>query len=141
MYLPVGPKTGKRSVFVSEQPNIVTTTAATQNRLEQAVTFVVWSARAKTAQELLLDVGTNSWPTSRAVLNSPKYLAGPPASVKVMVDMIRDFKDPQIFAGWLEWRAEVSNALNPAFAGQQSVATAAREAVRAGDVVLNKYAS
>ena len=59
---------------------------------------------------------------------------------KIMVDMIKDFKDPQIFAGWLEWRAELSNALNPAFAGQQAMATAAREAVRAGDVILNKYA-
>ena len=140
MYLPLGPKTNKRSVFVSEQPNIVTTAAAKQNRLEQAVKFVVWTSMSKTAQELLLDIGTNSWPTSKAVLNSPKYLAGPPSSVKIMVDMIKDFKDPQIFAGWLEWRAELSNALNPAFAGQQAMATAAREAVRAGDVILNKYA-
>jgi multiple sugar transport system substrate-binding protein len=141
MYLPLGPTTGKRYVFVSEQPNIVTTTAAKQSRLEQAVKFVVWAASGKTAQEMILDIGTNSWPTSRAVLNSPKYLAGPPASVKAMVDMIKDFKDPQIFQGWLEWRAELSAALNPAFAGQAALPAAAREAVRAGDTILAKYAS
>jgi hypothetical protein len=54
--------------------------------------------------------------------------------------MIKDFKDPQIFQGWLEWRAELSTALNPAFAGKQSVQVAAKEAVRAGDVILAKYA-
>jgi len=138
---PLGPRTGKRSVFVSEQPNIVTTNAVKKGQLEQAVKLIAWCCSSKTAQELLLDIGTNSWPTSKAVLNSPKYLAGPPPSVKLMVDMIKDFKDPQIFQGWIEWRTELSNALNPAFAGQQAVATAAREATRAGDVVLTKYAS
>lgn len=88
-----------------------------------------------------MDIGTNSWPTSKAMLNSPKYLAGPPSSVKIMVDMIKEFKDPQIFQGWIEWRTELSTALNPAFAGQQAVGTAAREATRAGDVILTKYAS
>ncbi len=140
MYLPLGPRTGKRAVFVSEQPNIVTANAAKKGQLEQAVRLIVWCCSSKTAQDLILDIGTNSWPTAKATLNGAKYLAGPPASVKVMVDMIKDFKDPQIFQGWLEWRAELSNALNPAFAGQQAVPTAAKEAVRAGDVILSKYA-
>jgi ABC-type glycerol-3-phosphate transport system substrate-binding protein len=141
IYLPLGPRTGRRFVFVSEQPNIVTTTAVRKGQLEQAVQLIIWACSSKTAQELILDIGTNSWPTSKAVLNSPKYLAGPPASVKIMVDMIKDFKDPQIFQGWIEWRTALSNALNPAFAGKQSVQVAAREAVRAGDLVLAKYAS
>ncbi len=141
IHLPLGPRTGKRSVFVSEQPNIVTTNATKKAQLEQAVTLIAWCCSSKTAQELLMDIGTNSWPTSKAVLNSPKYLAGPPSSVKIMVDMIKEFKDPQIFQGWIEWRTELSTALNPAFAGQQAVATAAREATRAGDVILTKYAS
>ena len=140
MYLPLGPRTGKRSVFVSEQPNIVTANAAKKGQLEQAVRLIVWCCSSKTAQDLILDIGTNSWPTSRTTLNSPKFMAGPPSSVKTMVDMIKEFKDPQIFQGWLEWRAELSNALNPAFAGQQAVPTAAKEAVRAGDVILSKYA-
>jgi len=141
MYLPLGPKTGKRSVFVSEQPNVVTSTAVKKGQLDQAVQFCTWACMSKTAQDLILDIGTNSWPTAKATLNSPKYLAGPPASAKIMVDMIKDFKDPQIFQGWLEWRAELSTALNPAFAGKQAMPTAAKEAVRAGDVILNKYAS
>lgn len=102
--------------------------------------FLIWACSSKTAQDMLMDTGTNSWPTSRAVLNGAKYLAGPPASVKIMVDMIKDFKDPQIFQGWIEWRTELSNALNPAFAGKQSMQVAAREAVRLGDLILAKYA-
>ncbi|HEX2514108.1 MAG TPA: extracellular solute-binding protein, partial [Chloroflexota bacterium] len=141
IYLPLGPRTGRRSVFVSEQPNIVTSSAARKGQLEAAVRLIAWCCAAKTAQDLILDVGTNSWPTAKALLTSPKYLAGPPSSVKVLVDMIKDFKDPQIFQGWIEWRTELSAALNPAFAGQQAVATAAREATRAGDAVLGKYAS
>jgi multiple sugar transport system substrate-binding protein len=141
MYLPLGPKTGKRNAFVSEQPTIVTKTAAQKDQVEQAVKLAVWMAASKTAQELIVDIGTNSWPTSKAVLNSPKYLAGPPAGVKVMVDMIKDFKDPQIFQGWIEWRSELSNALNPAFSGKVAVATAAKEAVRAGDLILKKYSA
>jgi ABC-type glycerol-3-phosphate transport system substrate-binding protein len=141
MYLPLGPKTGKRAVFVSEQPNIVTAAAARRGGLEAAVAFAVWACTSKTAQELLLDIGTNSWPTSKAVLNSPRYLAGPPTGVKAMVEMIKDFKDPHIFAGWLEWRQALIDALNPAFAGQTGVPAAAREAVRAGDAVLARNAA
>ena len=61
--------------------------------------------------------------------------------VKAMVDMIKDFKDPQIFQGWIEWRSALSDGLNPAFANKQSVAAAVKEAVRLGDLVLAKYAS
>jgi ABC-type glycerol-3-phosphate transport system substrate-binding protein len=140
MWHPVGPKTGKRYLFVSEQPNVVTTLAASRGQAEQATRFAVWACASKTAQELMIDIGTNSWPTSKAVLQSQKYLAGPPASVKVLVDQISSFKDPLIFQGWIEWRTELSNALTLAFTGARSVPEAAREAVRAGDLVLAKYA-
>jgi hypothetical protein len=70
-----------------------------------------------------------------------KILAGPPASVKAMVDMIKDFKDPLIFQGWIDWRSALSDGLNPAFANKQSVPAAIKEAVRLGDLVLAKYAS
>jgi len=141
IYAPLGEKTGKRFVWVSEQPNLVTTTAQRQSRVEPAVRFLIWCCSSRTAQDLLLDIGTGSWPTSKATLNSPKFLAGPPASVKVLVDMIKDFKDPQIFQGWIEWRTALSEGLNPAFANKQSVSAAARDAVRLGDLVLAKYTS
>jgi multiple sugar transport system substrate-binding protein len=141
IYAPLGQKTGKRYVWVSEQPNIVTSSSQRGSRTEQAVKLAIWCCSSKTAQDLILDIGTNSWPTSKATLNGPKFLAGPPAGVKTMVDMIKDFKDPQIFQGWIEWRAALSDGLNPAFGNKQSVQAAVKEAVRLGDLILTKYAS
>lgn len=72
------------------------------------------------------------------MLNSPKFLAGPPASQKIVVDMAPAFHDPQIFIGWNDFRDDVQNALTPAFANQKSVQDAAKDAVRAGDLILAK---
>ena len=47
----------------------------------------------------------------------------------------------QIFLGWLEWRDKaLVPAMTPAFANRQTVQEAAKEAVRQGDLVINKYA-
>jgi ABC-type glycerol-3-phosphate transport system substrate-binding protein len=141
MYSPLGPKTNKRFVWVSEQPNLVTANAAKKDALEQAVSFVVWIAMSKTAQELVLDIGTNSWPVSKAVLNGPKYLAGPPPGVKILIDEISAFHDPQIGLGWLDWRTEITNGVLPALTGNKSVQEVAQEMTRAGDVILAKNAA
>ena len=61
-----------------------------------------------------------------------------PASQKIIQEMTPAFRDPEIFIGWNTWRDEVYKALLPAFAGVKSVPDAAREATRAGDVVLGK---
>ena len=100
--------------------------------------FIAWCSTSKTAQDLVVEIGPNAIPVSKAVLNSQKFLAGPPAGQRLVVDMIPAFHDPQIFVGWNEWRDEVTAALTPAFAGQKSVQDAAKEAARAGDVVLAK---
>ena len=138
MYHPLGPKTGKRNVFVNDQSNTVTNAAVKRGVFDQAVRFVTWCATSKTAQDLVVEIGPNATPVYKPVLNSQKFLAGPPSNQKAVVDMISAFHDPQIFIGWNEWRDEVTNALTPAFAGQKSVQDGAKEAVRAGDVVLGK---
>jgi hypothetical protein len=93
---------------------------------------------SKTAQDLIVELGPNAMPVAKAVLNSPKYLAGPPVSQKIIVDMAPAYRDPDIFIGWNEWRDEVHKALTPAFANQKNVKDAAADASRAGDVVLAK---
>jgi ABC-type glycerol-3-phosphate transport system substrate-binding protein len=138
MHHPIGPKTGKRFVFVNDQSNTVTNAAPRRGVFEQAVRFIAWCSASKTAQDLVVEIGPNATPVSKAVLNSPKFLAGPPASQKVVVDMASAFHDPQIFIGWNDWRDEVQNALNPAFANTKSVQDAAKDAARAGDVILAK---
>ena len=136
---PLGPKTNSRGVFVTDKPNMVTAAAAQRGHFDQAVQFVVWTA-GKTAQQLVLEIGTNSWPVSRAVLGSAKYLAGPPASAKILLDMAPNFKDPLIGLGYLEWRDQaITPAMIPAFANQKSVQDAAKEATRMGDLVLARY--
>ena len=52
--------------------------------------------------------------------------------------MTEAFRDPEIFISWNSWRDEVYRALLAALARMKSVPDAAREASRAGDVVLGK---
>ena len=138
MYHPLGTKTAKRAVAVNDQANMPTASAAKNGVLEQATRFAVWCATSKTAQDLVVEIGPSAMPVSRAVLNGPKYLAGPPPGVKALVEMIPSYRDPAIFIGWNEWRDAVTGALTPAFAGTRSVREAAADATRAGDVVLAK---
>jgi multiple sugar transport system substrate-binding protein len=138
MYHPLGPKTNKRDVFTNDQANTVTASAVNHGVFEQAVKFVTWMSMGKTAQDLIVEIGPNAMPVSKAVLSSQKYLAGPPTSQKIILDMVPAYRDPEIFIGWNSWRDEVHNALLPAFAGKKAVADAARDAARAGDIVLAK---
>jgi multiple sugar transport system substrate-binding protein len=138
MYHPLGPKTGKRAVFVNDQGNMVTAAAAERGVWEQAAQFVIWLSASKTAQELVVDVGPNAMPVLKSVESGAKYLAGPPAGMKAYPDEAPSFRDPQIFIGWNQWRDDVVAALTPAFANQKSVQDAAKDATRAGDLVLAK---
>jgi multiple sugar transport system substrate-binding protein len=138
MYHPIGPKVGKRNVFVNDQANTVTASAGKRGVFDQAVRFAAWCASSKVAQDLIVDIGPGAMPVLKSVIAGPKYLAGPPASQKIIQDMTPAFRDPEIFIGWNTWRDEVYKALLPAFVGAKSVPDAAREATRAGDVVLGK---
>jgi ABC-type glycerol-3-phosphate transport system substrate-binding protein len=135
MYHPVGPKTGKRAVHVSDQPNIVTGMANKRVVFDQAVQFVVWLASSKTAQQSMAENGPEV-PVLKSMLNSPAYQTPPPASMKVVFDEIPSFRETPIFLGQQEWMLAVRAALIPAFLGQKSTQDAAKEAARAGDVVL-----
>ena len=138
MYHPIGPRVNKRNVFANDQANTVTAPAVTRGVFDQAVQFAAWCACSKTAQDLIVSIGPGAVPVLKATLASPAYLAGPPTSVKIIPDQAPNYRDPEIFIGWNEWRDEVYKALFPAFAGLKSVPDAARDATRAGDVVLAK---
>ena len=139
MYHPLGPKSGKRMVAAADAPNIVSAQAAKRGQFEQAVKLVTWLSTSKIAQDLMLEIGPNAWPVLKTVLNSPKYLAGPPPGAKVLVDQIPNFREIPNFVGQLEWRNEIQTALLTAFTNQKSLPDATRDAARAGDVVLAKY--
>ena len=74
----------------------------------------------------------------KSLVKSAKFLAGPLAGQQIVVDQISAFRDPAVFIGFIEWRDEVTEALNPAFADQKSIQEATKDASRAGDVVLAK---
>jgi ABC-type glycerol-3-phosphate transport system substrate-binding protein len=141
MYVPIGPKTNKRHVFTNNQAHIVTSGAVTRKVVDEATKLVVWLSTSKTAQDLIVEIGPNAMPVLKSTLNSPKYLAGPPASLKILNEMVPDYVDPQTFIGWNEWRDAVAAALRPAFANKKSVSDAATDAARAGDLVLQKIPS
>ena len=141
MYHPLGPRTNKRHVFTNNQAHIVTSGAAGRGVVEQAARLAVWLAASKTAQDLVVAIGPDAMPVLKSVLASPRYLAGPPAGLKILNDMAPDYVDPQIFIGWNEFRDAVGAALRPAFAGKQAVADAAAEAARAGDLILQRIPS
>jgi ABC-type glycerol-3-phosphate transport system substrate-binding protein len=91
---------------------------------------------SKTSQDLIVELGPNTTPVLKSVLNSPRYLAGPPASMKIIYDQIPAYRDPETFIGWNKWRDSVVAALLPAFSGKSTVQEAAKEAARQGDLVL-----
>jgi multiple sugar transport system substrate-binding protein len=137
MYTPIGPRTNKRGVSTNSNAVCASGNAAKRGVFDPAVQLVAWIASSKTAQELMVEIGP-TMPVYKPVLNSPKYLAGPPASQKILVDMMPDWKDPQTFIGWIEFRDAIVAALQPGFANQKSVPDAAREAARVGQLVLDK---
>jgi ABC-type glycerol-3-phosphate transport system substrate-binding protein len=141
MHHPIGPRVNKRNVFVNDQANTVTAASTKRGVYDQAVRFVAWMSTSKTSQDLIVEIGPNAMPVLKSMLSSPKYLAGPPASQKIIQDMTPAFRDPEVFLGWNEWRDEVHKALLPAFAGQKSVQDAAKDAARAGDVVPHRSLS
>jgi ABC-type glycerol-3-phosphate transport system substrate-binding protein len=141
MYHPIGPKSNKRAIFVNDQANMATVASVQRGVWEQAVRFTVWLSASKTAQDLVVELGPNATPVLKSVISGARYLAGPPASMKIYPDQTPFFRDPQIFIGWNQWRDDVVAALVPAFTNQKSVQEAAKDATRAGDVVLAKIPS
>lgn len=141
MYHPIGPKTNKRAIFANDQANMVTASATQHGVFEQAVQFVAWISASKTAQELVAEIGPNAMPVLKSVVSGSKYLAGPPAGMKVYPDEAPFFHDPQEFIGWNQWRDDVVGALLPAFTNQKPVSDAAKDGARAGDLVLAKIPS
>jgi ABC-type glycerol-3-phosphate transport system substrate-binding protein len=137
MYWPLGPRTGKRGVPTNVNAVCVSGDAAKRGVFDQAVQFVAWAAGSQTAQNLVVETGAST-PVYKPVLNGARFLAGPPLSQKLVVDMIPDWHDPQIFTGWNEFRDNTGNELTPAFANQKAVPDAAKEAARVGQLVLDK---
>ena len=137
MYMPLGPRTGKRAITTNANANIVSANASKRGVFDQAVQFVAWASASKTAQDLVVEIGPTT-PVYKPVLNGTRFLAGPPTSQKLVVDQIPDWRDPQTFIGWTEFRDTIVPALQPAFAGTRSVQDAAREATRVGLLVLDK---
>lgn len=137
IYMPVGPRTGKRFITTNTNANCVSANASKHDVFDQAVQMVAWMSGSRVAQDLIVETGAST-PVYIPVLNSQKFLAGPPTSQKILVDMIPDWKDPQIFTGWTEFRDVVTAALLPALANQTSVPDAAKEMARVGQLVLDK---
>ena len=137
MYNPVGPRTGKRFQTTNTNAVCVSANAAKRNVFDQAVNFVAWVSASKASQELAIDTGATT-PVYKPVMNSPKFLAGPPVSQRIVVDTIPDWKDPQIFIGWIDFRDAIASTLARALANEMSVPDAAREMTRLGQQVLDK---
>jgi ABC-type glycerol-3-phosphate transport system substrate-binding protein len=137
MYNPAGPRTGKRFQTTNTNAICVSANAPRRDVFEQAVRLVAWATASTAAQELIVETGAST-PVYKPVLNSPRFLAGPPASQKVVVDSIPDWKDPQIFIGWIDFRDAIAGTLAQALAGQMSVPDAAHEMTRLGQLVLDR---
>jgi multiple sugar transport system substrate-binding protein len=137
MYTPLGPRTGKRYVFVNTNANVVSGPAAKRGVFDQAVQLVGWISGSKASQDLVVQTGAST-PVYKPVLNGAAFLGGPPASNKIVVETMADWKDPDIFIGWNEYRDAVLAEFLPAIANRRSVADSAKEMARVGQVVLDK---
>jgi multiple sugar transport system substrate-binding protein len=137
MYTPLGPRTNKRYVFINTNANVVSGTASKRGVFDQAVQLVGWISGSKVSQDLIVSTGAST-PVYKPVLNSPAFLAGPPVSNKIVAEMIPDWKDPDIFIGWNEYRDAILAEFLPAIANRRSVPDAAKEMARVGQLVLDK---
>jgi multiple sugar transport system substrate-binding protein len=132
-HLPRSPRTRQRRATMADQPHWVTFTA--KDKLEEATRFVTFMAGEYT-QELIADL-RGATPTYKRVQTGARYLAPPPASMKVIAESLPYAVDRKTHARYGDWEAAVRKGLDAGFAGSQNAADAAREATRLGDAVLN----
>ena len=137
MYNPVGPRTSKRFQTTNANAICVSANAAKRNVFDQAVQLVAWASASKASQELVIETGATT-PVFKPMMNSTKFLAGPPVSQKIVTDTIPDWKDPQLFIGWIDFRDAVVAELVKGLSGQRSIPDSAREMNRVGQLVLDK---
>jgi multiple sugar transport system substrate-binding protein len=131
-HLPYSPRTRKRRATMADQPHWVTFTA--KEKVEEATRFVAFMAGEYT-QELIADL-RGATPAYKKVQTGARYLAAPPASMKVISESLAYAVDRKTHARYGDWETAVRKGLDAGFAGTQNATDAAREATRLGDAVL-----
>ncbi|HEX6971565.1 MAG TPA: sugar ABC transporter substrate-binding protein [Limnochordia bacterium] len=78
-------------------------------------------------------------PVMKRALASDVYLAAPPASMRVIGDLLAHSIPQPVFAGAVEVRGVLEQQLLPAFRGERSLETAVAEAARLGQAKLMEF--
>jgi multiple sugar transport system substrate-binding protein len=131
-HLPLAPRTKKRKTTMNNQPHWVMSSA--KDREDGATQLVAFLAGEYT-QGLIADT-RGSTPSFKKLQSTDRYLSPQPENMKVLVDTI-PYAVPMPFnARFQQWIDAITAAVEPAFAGTQTVGDAAKEATRLGDVAL-----
>ncbi|HEX2195176.1 MAG TPA: sugar ABC transporter substrate-binding protein [Candidatus Limnocylindria bacterium] len=129
---PIAPRTRRRVAMVSDQPHWAMSSA--KDRPEEATQLLLFLSGEYT-QGLITDLrGTT--PVLKKLQTSDRYLSPPPATMKLLVDAFAYTKPMPFHAKFTPWFDAITEAMNPAFNGQQQVPDALKEATRLADQVL-----
>lgn len=134
MPTPKAPRTGRRGGMWNDQCNVVTSKAKDRGVDEQATKLVLFLAGESVQKRIAKDRG--STPTLKSVQESQTYLAGPPDSMKLIVDELPDEKGPLFFPNFLNWYDAVTKQYGLGIAGNLSPDSTVQSMVTAGDKIL-----
>src|SRR5262249_32892777 len=138
---PKHPRTGKRGGTVDDLPFVVVNTTKAPDAAWKANLFVA----ERWAQDLLGrfgQVGAGSGtglnqPALRSSAADPQgWMATPPASMKATLDQVKVSTGLDYHKNWMQWYAEATNQMLPAFTGEISIKQACEKASQIGDTLL-----
>ncbi len=137
-YFPKWPKTGKRVAIADYSEWAVTTAAAKRGVVDEATQLAAFYTNEFT-QGVMADISpASTTPASKAVAHSQRYLAPPPRSMHVIVDMLdgKEGTDPRgwpYFEYYQQWQLPIRDILPHIYNGELAVKDALQQAAEQSD--------
>jgi multiple sugar transport system substrate-binding protein len=141
-FFPRWPKTKKRVAIIDYSEWAVTSGAQKRGVVDEATQLAAFYTSDFT-QGLIAEISAaGTTPANKNVARSTRYLAPPPASMKVIVDML-DNKEGTDSRGWpyfeyfQQWQLPIRDTLPKVYAGEMAVKDALQQAAQKSDKDVN----
>jgi len=137
-FFPKWPKTKKRVMIADYSEWAVTSAALKKGVIDEATQLAAFYTNDAT-QGIIADISpASTTPANKAVARSTRYLAPPPASMRVIVDML-DNKEGTDSRGWpyweyyQNWQLPIRDLLPKIYNGELAVKDGLQQAADSGD--------
>lgn len=137
-FFPKWPKTKKRVMIADFSEWAVTSAAVKKGVIDEATQLAAFYTNDFT-QGIIADISpASTTPANKAVARSTRYLAPPPANMRVIVDML-DNKEGTDSRGWpyfeyyQQWQIPIRDLLPKIYNGEMGVKDGLQQAADAGD--------